>query len=64
MKKVFCMGFLLFATTLSFSATTGKTDSVTKGLDFSFPTTTNDIPYPVKGCSRPPQFCPDPPPVH
>jgi hypothetical protein len=64
MKKVFCTSFLLFATTLCFSATTGKTDSISNGTDFTLPTITSDMPYPVYGCSKPPQFCPDPkPPV-
>jgi hypothetical protein len=62
MKKVFCMSFLLFATTLCFSATTGNTDKVAKSVNLILlPTATSELPFPVAGCSKPPQFCPDPP---
>jgi len=61
MKRIFCMSFLLFATTLCFSATGGKTDRVDKHSEFSLPTSTSDMPWPVIGCSKPPQLCPDPP---
>ena len=60
MKKVFCMSFLLFATTLCFSATAGKSDDLGQGSRFTR-TTTSDMPFPVAGCKLPPQFCPDPP---
>jgi len=62
MNKVFCMSFLLFATTICFSAQAGKTDRVAKEQFFGLPTITNDMPFPVYGCKKPPQFCPDPPP--
>ena len=64
MKKVFCTSFLLFATTLCFSAPAGKTDIVGgsrgKGFDLKvlFSTITRDMPVPHPGCSFPPDQCP------
>ncbi len=62
MKKVFCMSFLLFATTLSFSATTAKTDKlVNKGSEITLPTLPSDMPVPEPGCKNPPGDCPGDP---
>ena len=61
MKKVFSMSFLLFATTLCFSAQAGKADKVsTKNLDFSvmITSTPSELPMPVPGCSLVPPECP------
>jgi hypothetical protein len=64
MKKVFCTSFLLFATTLCFSAPAGKTDILSgnksQGFDLKelFTTTTRDMPWPHPGCSVPPDQCP------
>jgi hypothetical protein len=61
MKKVFCMSFLLFATTLCFSATTGKTDKVISGSEITVPISTGDMPLPEPGCKNPPGQCPGDP---
>lgn len=63
MKKVFCTSFLLFATTLCFSAPTGKTDTLptanNQGFDLiSLPTVKGDMPIPNPHCSWPPDDCP------
>jgi hypothetical protein len=64
MKKVFCTSFLLFATTLCFSAPAGKTDILSGGksqgfdLKALFTTITRDMPIPHPGCPVPPDQCP------
>jgi hypothetical protein len=61
MKKVLGLSFLLFATTMSFSATGGrKVEGIQKRLDIIFPSTIQDMPVPVLGCKRPPP-CPTAP---
>ncbi len=63
MKKLFCISFFLFATTLSFSATTSSADKLANRSESGFvlPTVTSDLPMPVIGCRDLPQYCPDPP---
>jgi hypothetical protein len=61
MKKVFCMSFLLFATTLCFATTTAKTDKVSSGSEITGPTSTSDMPWPEPGCPNPPGSCPGDP---
>ena len=55
MKKVLCMSFLLFATTLCFAAPLGTADKPSQS--FTLPTITSDIPYACYGSRYPPP-CP------
>jgi len=59
MKKILCASFVLFATTMGFSAT-AKADRVEKRVDVALPTTLRDMPFPDPGCKLPPP-CPPPP---
>jgi len=59
MKKLLCLSFVLFATTMSFSAA-AKADRVETRLDLILPTTLRDMPTPDLGCKNPPP-CPPPP---
>ena len=56
MKKTFCISFLLFATTMCFSAPAGKTDRAI-GTQIST-TTLHDIPTPDPGCPKTTGECP------
>jgi hypothetical protein len=59
MKKILCLSFVLFATTMSFSAT-AKADRVEKRVEVTLPTTLRDMPVPDPGCKKPPP-CAQPP---
>jgi hypothetical protein len=52
MKKLFCLSFVLFATTLCSSASAGNTDQMLKTL--TIPTKTGDMPLPCPGRKTPP----------
>jgi hypothetical protein len=60
MKKILCLSFVLFATTMSFSVT-AKADRVEKRVSVTLPTTLRELPFPDLGCKNPPP-CPPPPP--
>jgi hypothetical protein len=60
MKKIWCLSFLLFATTMSFSAT-AKADRVQQKVNVTLPGTLRDMPWPDPGCKHPPP-CPELPP--
>jgi hypothetical protein len=59
MKKTFCLSFLLFATTICFSAPAGSKSALAGNqIDLKIRTVVSDIPWPVDGCKKTPGNCP------
>jgi hypothetical protein len=62
MKKVFCLSFAVFATTLTLLGHSSNIDS-RQISGRSFVTSTQEMPTPVPGCSTVPRACPSKPPA-
>jgi hypothetical protein len=60
MKKIACLSFLLFVTTIGLSGT-AKADRVERRADITLPNKLRDMPWPDPFCKRPPPCTEQPP---